>query len=211
MVTAQPPPGDGGGGGGGGPAPPQTSQQKPTKSKTTNVQPVSGKVLVKVPGLLKFVELTAGGLIPIGSIVDTRKGRVRVTVEIEGGKTQSAEFFDGVFKITQTKGKKPIAEMRLVGKLENCAKKSKRSSTAARKRKGRRLWGKGKGRFRTRGKRSSALVRGTTWLVEDRCNGTTLTRVTQGSVTVRDFARRKNVIVKKGKRYVAKARRKARR
>ena len=101
--------------------------------------------------------------------------------------------------------------MRLAGKLENCAKKSKRASTAARKRKGRRLWGKGKGRFRTRGKRSSALVRGTTWLVEDRCDGSTLTRVAEGTVTVRDFGRRKNVTVKKGKRYVAKAPKKRKR
>ena len=86
-----------------------------------------------------------------------------------------------MFKITQTKGKKPIAELRLVGKLENCSKKSKRASTSARRRRGRRLWGKGKGRFRTRGKRSSALVRGTTWLVEDRCDGSTLTRVTRAA------------------------------
>ncbi len=61
---------------------------------------------------------------------------MKVTVEIEGGKTQSAEFFDGVFKITQTKGKKPIAELRLVGKLENCSKKFKRASTSARRRRG---------------------------------------------------------------------------
>ena len=49
-------------------------------------------------------------------------------------------------------------------------------------------------------------MRGTTWLVEDRCDGSTLTRVAAGTVTVRDFGRRKNVTVKKGKRYVAKAR-----
>ena len=92
-------------------------------------------------------------------------------MQIEGGKTQSAVFYDGVFKIIQRKAAKPIAEMQLVGKLENCSKRAKRALTAARKRRGRRLWGKGKGRFRTRGKRISALVRGTTWLVEDRCDG----------------------------------------
>ena len=69
-------PGGGGGDGGDEAAPhgrdtvAQTSQE-PTRSKTTNVQPVSGKVLVKVPGSSKFVELKAGGLIPIGSTVDT--------------------------------------------------------------------------------------------------------------------------------------------
>ena len=48
-------------------------------------------------------------------------------------------------------------------------------------------------------------MRGTIWLVEDRCDGT-LTKVTKGSVTVRDFKRRKTVIVKKGRKYLAKAR-----
>src|SRR3712207_6890811 len=37
----------------------------------------------------------------------------------------------------------------------------------------RRLWGRDKGgRFRTHGKNSHATVRGTRWLVEDRCDGT---------------------------------------
>jgi hypothetical protein len=147
----------------------------------------------------------------MGCQVDTRKGRVSLTSTAGTGKTQTALFYDGVFKVGQTGGKKPITELKLTGKLENCAKKSKRASIAARKRKGRRLWGSGKGRFRTRGKRSSALVRGTIWLVEDRCDGSTLTQVKRGTVTVRDFGRRKNVTVKKGRRYVAKAPKKGKR
>jgi hypothetical protein len=46
-------------------------------------------------------------------------------------------------------------------------------------------------------------VRGTKWLVQDSCAGT-LTRVTKGAVTVRDLVKRKTVIVRAGKRYVAK-------
>ena len=76
---------------------------------------------------------------------------------------------------------------------------------AAAKRK-RRLWGDGKGRFRTKGEFSSATVRGTRWLVEDRCDGT-LTRVTKGKVAVRDFVRKRTVIVRAGKQYLAKRRR----
>jgi hypothetical protein len=48
-------------------------------------------------------------------------------------------------------------------------------------------------------------VRGTRWLTEDRCGGT-LTRVTDGAVVVRDLARRRNVIVRAGHSYLAKAR-----
>ena len=68
------------------------------------------------------------------------------------------------------------------------------------------MWGDGKGKFRTQGEFSSATVRGTRWLVEDRCNGT-LTRVTKGRVAVRDFARKRTVIVRAGKSYLAKRRR----
>jgi hypothetical protein len=49
-------------------------------------------------------------------------------------------------------------------------------------------------------------VRGTWWLVEDRCDGT-LTRVKTGRVDVRDFRLRKTIKLRAGKRssYLAKA------
>ena len=56
--------------------------------------------------------------------------------------------------------------------------------------------------FRTVGRFSSATVRGTTWLTDDRCDGT-LTRVTKGKVGVRDFVRNRTILLKKGKRYFA--------
>ncbi len=50
----------------------------------------------------------------------------------------------------------------------------------------RRLWGKGKGRFRTRGRYSSGTVRGTNWITTDYCDGTE-TRVVNGVVQVYDL------------------------
>ena len=70
------------------------------------------------------------------------------------------------------------------------------------------LWGSGKGKFRTNGKYSSATVRGTIWLVEDRCEGT-LTKVRRGTVQVRDLKRKKTVTVKAGHSYLARAQRAA--
>jgi hypothetical protein len=70
------------------------------------------------------------------------------------------------------------------------------------------LWGSGKGKFRTNGKYSAATVRGTIWLVEDRCEGT-LTKVRRGTVRVRDFRRKKTVTVKAGHTYLARAQRAA--
>ena len=70
------------------------------------------------------------------------------------------------------------------------------------------LWGNGKGKFRTNGKYSSATVRGTIWLTQDRCDGT-LTTVKRGTVSVRDFKRRRTVSVKAGHSYLARAARAA--
>ena len=70
------------------------------------------------------------------------------------------------------------------------------------------LWGSGKGKFRTNGKYSAATVRGTIWLVQDQCNGT-LTKVTRGTVQVRDFKRKKTITVKAGHSYLARAQRAA--
>ena len=144
-----------------------------------NVEVVSGTVRIKQPGRGSSGRSKEPAQIRMGSIIDATKGRVRVTTAAGGGKTQTADFYDGIFKIIQTKGKRPITDLRW--SASSPAALEEGDSAAAKKRKGRRLWGKGKGRFRTRGKRSSALVRGTTWLVEDRCNDTTLTRVRAGA------------------------------
>ena len=75
------------------------------------------------------------------------------------------------------------------------------------KRKVRHLWGRGNGSFRTGGKRSAATVRGTWWLVEDRCDAT-LTRVKVGRVDVRDFRLKKTIRLRAKTRrsiYLAKA------
>ena len=69
----------------------------------------------------------------------------------------------------------------------------------------RRLWGEGKGSFRTAGRRSTATVRGTQWLVEDRCDGT-LTRVKRGRVDVRDIRLKKTIRLRAGKRFLYLAR-----
>ena len=70
----------------------------------------------------------------------------------------------------------------------------------------RRLWGDGKGKFRTKGRYSAATVRGTKWLVQDGCRYTR-TRVTQGVIAVRDNVRKRTIIVRKGKSYTARPRR----
>jgi hypothetical protein len=157
--------------------------------------------MVKLPGTNKFVPLDEDEQIPLSTVVDVRTGRV--TIVAASGDDQTADFYGGIFKLGQTKGSKPITVLTLVEKLA-CPKKQ--ASATAKKKKKRRLWGDGKGRFRTRGKHSAATVVGTKWLVEDKCTSTK-TRVVRGKVRVRDFVKKKTVLVKAGKQYVARARR----
>jgi hypothetical protein len=73
-----------------------------------------------------------------------------------------------------------------------------RASTSARKKKVRRLWGDGKGRFRTKGRYAASTVRGTKWLTEDRC-GFTVVKVARGRVAVRDLVRKRTRVVRAGR------------
>ena len=173
-----------------------------------------------------FVPLTGAANIPVGSQLDTSKGRVALTsaADTGGAKTQTSDFYQGIFQVKQSvpkkKPKKPkalITDLVMKGQIAALAVRAAegRASAAAppRRRRGPRrcsgkLWGSGKGKFRTNGKYSAATVRGTIWLVQDRCEGT-LTKVTRGTVQVRDFKRKKTVTVKAGHSYLARAQRAA--
>ncbi|HET8758533.1 MAG TPA: VCBS repeat-containing protein [Solirubrobacteraceae bacterium] len=182
--------------------PPGPTPAPPVAGKSVNVEPVSGTVKIKRPGRKRFVTLTGEAQIPVGSSIDTRRGRITITAAQGSGTTASADFYQGLFKLTQAKRSK-LTTLRLIERL-SCSRKP--ASAAAAKKKKRRLWGDGKGRFRTKGKHSAATVVGTKWLVQDRCTST-LTRVVRGKVRVRDFAKKKTVIVRAGKRYTARAKR----
>jgi hypothetical protein len=100
-----------------------------------------------------------------------------------------------------------MTELVLRGPMPTCTGGGARAAAAATGRRPprRALWGRDDhGRFRTRGSNSVATVRGTAWYVEDRCDGT-LTRVSKGSVSVRDLRRERTVIVNAGKSYLAPA------
>ena len=168
-------------------------------NRTIVVAPARGTVLVKIPGARAFEKLNVTKGIPVGSTVDARKGRVTLTsIPKPGAPPETATFYDGLFKVTQSRG---ITNLTLVEQLARCPKQGRASAAA--KKKSRKLWGDGKGAFRTTGKYSAATVRGTKWLVQDSCAGT-LTRVTQGSVTVRRTSGGSTRIVRAGKRLLVR-------
>jgi hypothetical protein len=210
----------------------------PVYGRRFNVEPIKGDVFVSVPpGTARasanarasitvpgikgrdFIPLREARQVPVGSLLDTRKGTVRLqSARNKNGATQASEFVGGVFQVLQS-GKtsaKGLTELRLKGSsFRSCRRSGKRAKgkksdlnadAAARrsKRRIRRLRGSGKGRFRTRGRYSSATVRGTIWTVTDRCDGT-LTKVSRGRVAVRDLRKRKTKVLRAGKRYLARA------
>jgi hypothetical protein len=205
----------------------------PVPGKSVVVRVVSGTVLIKYPPgkapravtpAAGFVPLKGAANIPIGSQLDTAKGRIELTsaADTGGKKTQKSQFYDGIFQVKQAvpkkkpkKAKALFTDLVMKGQIaqSQCAPIKGARSAAANKKKGPKavlgqLWGSGKGKFRTNGKYSSATVRGTIWLVQDRCEGT-LTKVRRGTVSVRDFKTKKTVTVKAGHSYLARAQRAA--
>ncbi len=82
----------------------------PTTGKTVNVAAERGTVTVKLPDG-RTVALDDATQIVTGSVIDTRKGAVRMESRGAGGKIDSGVFSEGLFKVTQTGGAKPVTEL----------------------------------------------------------------------------------------------------
>ena len=190
---------------------PQVSLAAPILGKTTNLAPVSGTVLVKLPGAKTFTQLTGAVDLPLGSTIDATAGKVTLTVGLPHGQTQTGEFYDGEFVLTQTStgmtvltltggsfagcpappstttnapvGSTGASDGSTGGALAAAAKpKKKQPNTVVRQ-----LWGDAHGQYTTKGRYGSAAVSGTIWLTQDRCDGTYV-RVTKDNVIAVAYA-----------------------
>jgi streptogramin lyase len=193
-----------------------SSVAPPVLGKSVVVNPAGGSVKVKTPGSKTYKPLAAGAQLPVGTTVDTRSGKIVLQSARDAhGRTQKGTFWGGIFQIRQRKHGKGMTDLHLRGGgFSRCgtgARKASISVLARDAKKGkrrvvRRLWGKDNhSRFRTHGRDSVATVRGTRWVTTDRCDGT-LTRVTQGAVSVRDLHRKRSVLVRAGHAYLARHR-----
>jgi streptogramin lyase len=179
----------------------------PVTGSAVVVEPVEGTVLVRTPGST-FVSLTAGQVIPTGSEIDTTGGRIRLTAGVgtDTSATKTIDYYQGRFRITQPATPNAVLRATLSGPLGRCRARRAGHGAATSKKK-RKLWGDGKGSYETKGRRGSGTVRGTIWLVQDNCDGSTLIKVQEGTVIARDFVKRKNKTLRAGQRYVARPRR----
>jgi hypothetical protein len=165
-----------------------------------------------------FIPLTEARQIPVGSILETTGGVVGITTATTAsrkGKLQTGDFGAGIFKLLQNRKQKGLTDLNIIDNhsaSQVCASvgkgKGKGKAYAAKlssKTLGR-VNASGHGHFAVRGQYSAATVRGTVWNVSNRCEGT-LTHVTRGVVSVRDFVRRKTITLFTGQSYLAKPRR----
>jgi hypothetical protein len=163
-----------------------------------------------------FIPLTEARQIPFGSTLDTSAGVVHITTATTAsskGKVQFGDFGAGLFKLLQTRKQKGLTELNIIDNhpaRQLCATtgKGKKASIAAGGHPSTKVLGRltanSHGHFTGRGQYSAATVRGTTWGVTNRCDGT-LTRVVRGELTVRDFRKRKTITLFTGQTYLARA------
>jgi hypothetical protein len=188
-----------------------TAANPPVLGQTVGATPDSGSIRVKPPGATDFVSLERGVPLPVGTTVDARRGSVDVVTAAGGsGLGQTATFRGAIFQIRQGPSSAGMTDIYMRGgDFAACrqvpARAKARVSAARARGLVRRLWGRDHGgRWRTHGRGAIATVRGTTWAVTDRCDGT-LTRVRDGAVSVRDKRRHRTVLVRAGHSYLARS------
>lgn len=178
----------------------------PTLGKTVMLSLVKGTVRYRPPGN-GISQLSGTVIVPNGTLVDATNGVVKVTVVHDHtGSLDSADAWGGGFIANQTSNpNRPLTSFQLSAGLGASSSRTVATAAAARHGNSRLLWVNGKGNFKTRGKRASAIVRGTFWLTQETTAGTKVS-VKRGLVAVRDFVHKRTVLVGAGHSYTAKPR-----
>lgn len=186
--------------------------QPPSLAETVDLFPLAGSVRVELPhrkGIPgRFIPLRSLRLVPMGTIVDTSRGTVRLsTASVQRNlPLQSADLSGTTFQLSQQRQNKGLTTLQLVSPNSMLCRRPIGGAFEAR---GRArsvlatLHASAHGHFSTRTHQSAATVRGTRWDTVERCDGT-LTRVLRGVVTVRDFRLRRTVVVRAGHSYLAR-------
>jgi hypothetical protein len=164
-----------------------------------------------------FTPLTEARQIPVGSQIDARQGTLAmITASTAKHKTYSGDFGGGLFGVlTQTRKQKGLTNLGLLegsfpgapSYANRCVATGKASIAAGAKHLSKSvvdlLKASAHGQFATKGKYGAATVRGTSFTIEDRCDGT-FTTVQRGVVAVRDFATRRTITLHAGRSFLAR-------
>jgi hypothetical protein len=140
--------------------------------------------------------------IAVGSTVDATRGALRLTVRNARGRFESIDLGGGMFVFRHAaKGRQ---RGRTLLKLTTSAP----NQCAAPGAPGllQRLKASGGGAFVVQSRLSESTSRRATWTTEDRCDATK-TKVSRGSVVVRDLAKKRAVTLRAGRSHTVRARR----
>src|SRR3954447_24470311 len=182
----------------------------PEAGRSSTVKPLDGKVFVRVHG--RFHRLDRAANVPVGAVVDARKGRLAVTTAADfrpasdpRHHTSSAQLSAGIFAIRQARAAAGAArtDIRLrtpPGKTRACA-----ARRLPRKGVVRSLTGAVKGTYRAVGAVATVTVRNARWSVEDTCGGTRV-RARSGKVAVAAKGGKRPVQVSPGHSLLIRAR-----
>jgi hypothetical protein len=192
----------------------------PVIGDSVNATPIRGAVYLLLPGQTQaspakgigFVPLTEPRQVPVGTVFDTAGGVVRLTTGTSVlGRTQSGDFGGGRFRVLQNRRQRGLTELALVVPANTkkiCGTTRKQAQTASKRALPKTLLtllhANVAGMFRTRGRFSSATVRGTAWTTSDRCDGTR-TAVQRGVVVVFDSRTKREVTLHAHEFFLAAA------
>jgi hypothetical protein len=187
---------------------------RPSFGHTVNIGLVSGTVIVTLPSGPSFRLGPQDRHIPIGSLIDTTRGRVDLRAapaptggraNLSAARVEDAQFYGGAFRVRQARTLN-ATQIRLAGGRFASCTRPPQDGTAARlpHRVVRLLKASGGGKFQTVGRYAAATVRGTVWLTEDFCDGT-LVRVMRGVVSVRNRVTNATAVVTAGHSFFAPA------
>lgn len=181
----------------------------PTFGRTLDIGLVSGTVVVTPPSGQPFTLGSEDRNVPIGSLIDTTRGRVDLRAAparaAAVARVEDGQFSGGAFRVRQSSSTS-FTQIRLTGNRGAPCPAPASARIAARQphRTLRLLHATVSGRFQTDGRYAAATVRGTAWLTQDFCDGT-LVRVTRGVVSVENLVTHRTIAVSAPHSYFARA------
>jgi virginiamycin B lyase len=163
-------------------------KEEPALGRTAVATVTRGSVRVRLPGSKTAVLVDGDTAIPSGSIIDTRDGTISLESALDAkGRTQTARFRGARFRMELPRKLVGTVDIKLADGATGCKRV-------------------GRGKYRTHGRNSVAVVRGTEWTTEETCAGTR-TRVVHGKVSVWDRRTGKSVLVRAGHSHLARPKR----
>ena len=175
----------------------------PVAGETVELAAADGQVLIRQPGEEAFATLEEPTPVPVGTEVDASQGTVRMTSETVDGGTQSGEFSQGGFEVSQEPESSEVTLALRGGDFSECrTKAAEKDRSTVGGPEIRKLFVEADGQFRTEGRFAAAAIRGTEFTAVDACFGT-LTDVSEGDVAVTDLTADKRIELGAGRSYWA--------